>query len=651
MDLADAFLSPRNTAHRQYEALRAYFVEQLPAAEVARRFGYTVGSFHQLAHQFRKDSQRPFFVDNPRPGVKTEDTVREQIVRLRKQNLSIYDISRALKKEDVQRTPAAIALLLKEEGFAKLPRRADEELPETVKPIQADRADVRMLSLEPRTVSTEFGGLFLFLPALVEMEFNRVIGHCDLPGTQMVPAAHAMRSLLALKLQSNRRHTHVMSAVLDEGLALFAGLNVIPKRSFLTECSCRIPKSCYPKLMRRWFDAMARIGLEHGSSFDLDFHTIPFHGEDFLLQKHYVSKRSRRQKGILAFLAQDGERRFFCYANTDVRKEQQHDEILAFARYWKKRTGAYPEELIFDSKLTTQANLNWLNQHDIQFITLRRRGAGKSKGSGLYLREGFGRETWGRMMAFLFIWQFMLSGPLEVSTAYIGFTQYLGHLWPGMTYWQAQGVIVAVGLFTIFLLYRHITHVGILSVALWACMLLAIGAVVVTGALHFDPQVAFDFPPGAFDFSLGFLVGLGAARRIGIFDYLGYFNVCHLGEEVKHPGKNIPRSVLISLVGVALIYLAINLSIIGIMPWREFVPATDPPAPVVSMLMESIHGSGIATIFTMLVLVTILGSVFAILLSYSRIPYAAARDGGFSRSSRDCIRPSTSRTTPCSSWE
>lgn len=373
MDLAEIFQSPQNATHRQYEALRAYFVEKLPASQVAQRFGYTVGSFHQLAHQFRQNPHRQFFVSPSSPGAKSDDKVRQLIVKLRKQNLSVYDISRALKKEGIQRTPAAVSNLLRDEGFAKLPRRADEERPEHVKVTQADRADVRELSLEPRTFQTSFGGLFLFLPALVEMDFNRVIGKCGFPGTRMVPAAHALRSLLALKLQSTQRHTHVMSAVLDEGLGLFAGLNVIPKRSFLTEYSCRVAPTCYPKLMRHWFDAMSKLGLEHGSSFDLDFHTIPFHGEDALLQKHYISKRSRKQKGILAFLAQDGEKRFFCYANTDLRKEQQDDEILAFVEYWKRRTGKVPGELVFDSKLTTYSRLNELNKQDIQFITLRRR--------------------------------------------------------------------------------------------------------------------------------------------------------------------------------------------------------------------------------------------------------------------------------------
>jgi hypothetical protein len=373
MDLAQVFLVPINAAQRQYEALRAYFVDRLPGPVVAKRFGYTVGSLHQLVHQFRQQPERQFFAGSQRPGTKTEDPVHRRIIQLRKQNQSIYDISEALKNEGCPRTPVAVSQVLRKEGFVKLPRRRDDERPTQTKPTAADRADARELSLQPRTIRTQFGGLFLFLPALAEMGFDRLIGRCDFPGTESVPAAHALRSLLALKLFGTQRHLHVMSAVFDEGLALFAGLNVIPKRSFLTEYSCRIAPTCYPKLMRHWFDAMSRLGLQHGSSFDLDFHTIPFHGEDALVEKHYVSKRSRRQKGILAFLAQDGEKRFFCYANSDVRKDEQNDEILRFTEFWKERTGHLPEELIFDSKLTTYSNLNRLNKQQVQFITLRRR--------------------------------------------------------------------------------------------------------------------------------------------------------------------------------------------------------------------------------------------------------------------------------------
>jgi amino acid transporter len=250
-------------------------------------------------------------------------------------------------------------------------------------------------------------------------------------------------------------------------------------------------------------------------------------------------------------------------------------------------------------------------------------------GSYVYLREGFGRETWGRLMAFLFIWQFLLSGPLEIATGYIGFSQYLTYLWPGMTPVQGRIVMTALGILTIALLYRRITTVGILSVALWIVTLLTVAAVIVTGATHFSAKVAFAFPPGAFGFSWGALMGLGAASRVGIYDYLGYYNICYLGEEVKDPGRVIPRSILVSLIGVALIYLAINFSIIGIVPWREFVPASDPPAPVASMLMGKIYGRTVAWIFTVLVLATAVGSVFALLLGYSRVPFAAAREGYF----------------------
>jgi hypothetical protein len=373
--LARRFLEPSNSTHRQYEALRAFFVDGLPSAEAAARFGYTPGSFRVLVHQFRHHPPRDFFVPTAREGRPPgkQERLRERVVALRKQNLSVHDISRALASDGESLSPSAIAAVLKEEGFAKLPRRCDDERPDDPRPVVAEVADVRQFDLSPRTLHTKFGGLFLFLPWITSLGLDTLLARAGLPGSKMVPAACAFRSLLALKLFGNARHSHVMSAVLDEGLALFAGLNVVPKRSFLTEYSCRVEPACYPRLMRGWFDAVSRLGLKWGKSFDLDFHTIPFHGDDALVEKHYVSKRSRRQKGMLAFLAQDAETRVFCYANGELRKGEQNDEILRFVEFWKKRTGGLPEELIFDSKLTTYANLSKLNRMGVQFITLRRR--------------------------------------------------------------------------------------------------------------------------------------------------------------------------------------------------------------------------------------------------------------------------------------
>jgi hypothetical protein len=381
-ELERVFLEPANATHRQYEALRAFFVDKVPSKEVAERFGYTPGSFRVLCHHFRADPTREFFLPE-RTRARTQEKppskssrLRERVVAMRKQNLSVYEIAAALAAEGETLSPPAIWGILQAEGFARLPRRADEERAPRVGVTAAAPADVRALDLSAREFRTEFGGLFLFLPVLARSRFDEIMEGAALPGSKMVPAGAAMRSLLALKLTGAARTSHAMASVFDEGLALFAGLNVIPKRSFLTEYSCRIHSASYPKLMSAWFEQAGALGLERGVSFHLDFHTIPFHGEDALIERHYVSKRSRRQKGVLAFLAQDADRHVFCYANAGVRKAEQADEVLRFAEFWQKRTGTLPEELVFDSKLTTYKNLEALNQLGIRFITLRRRSAG-----------------------------------------------------------------------------------------------------------------------------------------------------------------------------------------------------------------------------------------------------------------------------------
>lgn len=375
-ELAPAFIEPRNTTHRQYEALRAFFVDERPQAEVAKAFGYSVGAFRVMCCVFRKDPHREFFIQ-PRRGPKKmadkQENIRERMVALRKQNLSIYDIAEHLKADGRSLTAPAIAGILKEEGFSRLPRRRDEERPHRNGPDKAPVANAGELDLTPRHFSTKFGGLFLFMPMLARLPFAKIISEAGFPGTKMIPADHAVRSILALKLFGNARHTHVMSDVFDEGLGLFAGLNIIPKTSFLSQYSCRVEPQTHPLLLRSWFDAIKDLGYEHGSSFDLDFHTIPSHGEDPLLQKHYLSRRSRQQKGILAFVANDTHNRAFCYVNADLRKETQNDEILRFIEFWKQKSGKLPEELVFDSTFTTYAMLNELNRMGIKFITLRRR--------------------------------------------------------------------------------------------------------------------------------------------------------------------------------------------------------------------------------------------------------------------------------------
>ncbi|HMA20236.1 MAG TPA: APC family permease, partial [Gemmatimonadaceae bacterium] len=214
-----------------------------------------------------------------------------------------------------------------------------------------------------------------------------------------------------------------------------------------------------------------------------------------------------------------------------------------------------------------------------------------SGGSFQYLREAFGRERFGRLMAFLFVWQFVLSGPLEIASGYIGFASYASYIWKGLTRPGVIALVTVVGLINIVLLYRRIHSIAKITISLWIGTLVTVLAVIVTGAMHFNPGIAFDFPPGAWNFSLGFFLGLGAASRIGIYDYLGYYDVCYIGDEVRDPGRVIPRSILISTAAVAVIYLGINLSVIGVVPWREFVPAADHPESnfVVSVLMEKIY--------------------------------------------------------------
>ncbi|HXC39137.1 MAG TPA: hypothetical protein VN667_09330 [Burkholderiales bacterium] len=371
------FLAPDDPLQRQYEAFRAYFVEGLPSLEVARRFGYTPGSFRVLCHQFRQlaDKQGRFF-QTVTPGPRfapARDAVRELAVALRKRNLSVYDIQRELAQGGHAISINALAVLLREEGFTRLPRRLDDERPPTLRPEAQAVADVRALSLEPRSFRTRLGGLFLFVPLMKEIRLADVLAQANLPGTTMIPAAQALRTLLALKLVGKERKSHVMDLVCDPGIALFAGLNAVPKRSYLASYSSGVDRRACVRLMAAWFDEVRRAGLPRGDSIDLDFHAVPANTQEEPLEKHYLSSRSRSQQSVLVFLARDASARVLCYAHAGVAKDQKAAEVLRFADFWQERTGKPPAELVFDSQLTTYEQLHQLNQRGIHFLTLRRR--------------------------------------------------------------------------------------------------------------------------------------------------------------------------------------------------------------------------------------------------------------------------------------
>ena len=367
---------PEVPLHRQYEALRAFFVDGQPSNEVARRFGYTPGAFRVLCHEFRHDPEkRNSFFQQIKHGPQrapARDRVRELAVALRKKNLSVYDIQHELAAAGHTISINALSLLMREEGFERLPRRRDDERPATLRPEAAPIANIKALDLSGRSFRTRVGGLFLFVPLMERIDLKGMLRKAALPTSRMVPAEQAVRTLLAMKLVGKERKSHVMDLVFDEGIALFAGLNVVPKRAYLAGYSSRVDHRTNLDLMGAWFEEMKRTGLTRGSSIDLDFHTVPANTEE-PLEKHYVSSRSRSQKGILVFLARDAEARLLCYANAGVTKSEQAGEILRFVHFWQKHTGSLPRELVFDSQLTTYEHLAELNRQGILFMTLRRR--------------------------------------------------------------------------------------------------------------------------------------------------------------------------------------------------------------------------------------------------------------------------------------
>ena len=248
----------------------------------------------------------------------------------------------------------------------------------------------------------------------------------------------------------------------------------------------------------------------------------------------------------------------------------------------------------------------------------------RAGGTYVFLREAYGPGRWGRLMSFLFVWQTFIQAPLSIASASIGFARYAGYLHPLSTL-QAKAVSGGLVLFLVVLLYRRITTIGKISVLLWAGVVGTLLWLIWGGASHFNSKMAFDFPPGAFSLSWVWFAGLGSAMVNTVYSYWGYYNICHLGGEIRNPERNIPRGIFLSIFGITLLYLAMQTSILGVVPWREAQNSKF----IVSTFVERLYGHHAAQAATWMVLWIALASVFSVLLGYSRVPYSAALDGNF----------------------
>ncbi|HEX9538163.1 MAG TPA: hypothetical protein VGA04_08315 [Streptosporangiaceae bacterium] len=374
---ADYFFRPAGSSQRRYEALRAYFTEDMPAAEVADRFGYSTASVHQMATLLRR-GRLSLFTD-PQPGPKgprkATGELRVRVLALRAAGHSVTEIAAALTAEGLPIAAQTVWQVLQAEGLPRLPRRDEGRRGPPARLDVVKAAKLTGWPEGPASLPCDHAGLLLLFPAMAGLGLPGLVRAAGYPSTRALSSWQSVGTLLLAKCARKARIHHVGSLTDDEGLAFTLGLTALPKATHLGTYSWRVRRDCNQKLLSGLVAALRPLGLATGEDgFNCDFHAIRHHGTQAQLEKHYVPRRSQRTRAVLTFFAQDHASSEMVYANADITKAEQAAEIIAFADYWQQATGTEPGMLVFDSQLTTYKILEQLTGRGIAWLTLRQRG-------------------------------------------------------------------------------------------------------------------------------------------------------------------------------------------------------------------------------------------------------------------------------------
>ncbi len=372
------FLHPVHDWQKRYEALRASFVDRLPAKVVADRFGYSQSYVNLLRHQFVHE-KIDFSEPVPEGKIKrrkVDALTRSKICNYREHRLSAGEIVQLLSEDGIEISVRTVERILAEEGFTKLPRRTKLKLGLTVRGAQVPSVShrIHISEFDNRSIDCDAAGVFLFAPFIEKLNINQVVKKARLPGSKTIPAINYFLSFLALKLLGTQRYAHMGEHSFDPGTGLFAGLNVLPKCTAMSTYSYSIDPTHLLRLQKTFVQQVTKLGLYDRSVINLDFHTVPHFGNESVLQKHWAGARNKVMKGALTLFAQDAASKMILYTAADIQKQEADDQVLDFLSFWKKTQRGIIPTFVFDSKFTSYPNLSTLAEMGVKFITLRRRG-------------------------------------------------------------------------------------------------------------------------------------------------------------------------------------------------------------------------------------------------------------------------------------